>query len=72
MESPGDEESDGEKSASRKDLQKSASAKDMDSPGDEESDEIELEAKEPMPPVQKKVGRSRNAGPKFARVQVYL
>ena len=75
MESPDDEESDGEKSASGKDMQKSASVKDLESPGDEESDvaeHIELEAKEPMPPVQKKVGRSRNAGPKFARVQVYL
>ena len=72
MESPDDDESDGEKGASGKDMKKRASAKDMESPDDEESDGIELEGKEPMPPVQKKGGRSRNAGPKFSRVQVYL
>ena len=53
--------------------EKSASGKELESPDDEESgvaEHIELEAKEPMPPVQKKVGKSRHTGPKFARVQV--
>ena len=70
MESPDGDDSDGEKSASGMDMKKRASAKDMESPDDEDSDGIDLEAKELMPPVQKKGGRSRTAGPKFSRVQV--